>query len=108
METSVEIRLLGPLALQRGGQPIALPPSRKLRALLAHLALATRPLSRDALCELLWDLPSDPRAELRGCLSKLRGLLDGPDRRRVLTEGDAIRLVVGSGDAGGCRVVGER
>ena len=92
METSVEIRLLGPLALQRGGQPIALPPSRKLRALLAHLALANRPLSRDALCELLWDLPSDPRAELRGCLSKLRGLLDGPDRRRVLTEGDAIRL----------------
>ena len=25
-------------------------------------------------------------------MSKLRGLLDGPDRRRVLTEGDAIRL----------------
>lgn len=92
METSVEIRLLGPLTLQRHGQAIALPPSRKLRALLAHLALATRPLSRDTLCELLWDLPSDPRAELRGSLSKLRGLLDEPGRPRVQAEGDAIRL----------------
>lgn len=92
VETSVDIRLLGPLALQRGGQPIELPPSRKLRALLAHLALAIRPLSRDTLCELLWDLPSDPRAELRGSLSKLRGLLDEPGRPRVQTEGDAIRL----------------
>ena len=59
---------------------------------MASKARPTTSLSRDALCELLWDLPSDPRAELRCCLSKLRGLLDGPDRRRVLTEGDAIRL----------------
>lgn len=92
VETDVEIRLLGPMALRRGGAAIALPPSRKLRALLAHLALAPRPLSRDALCEFLWDLPSDPRAELRGSLSKLRGLLDTPGRTRVLAEGDAIRL----------------
>ena len=49
-------------------------------------------LSRDALCEFLWDLPSDPRAELRGSLSKLRGLLDEPGRTRVQAEGDAIRL----------------
>ncbi|QTN23788.1 transcriptional regulator [Rhizobacter sp. AJA081-3] len=92
VETGVEIRLLGPLSLWRGGAAIALPPSRKLRALLAHLALAPRPLSRDALCEFLWDLPSDPRAELRGSLSKLRGLLDEPGRARVQAEGDAIRL----------------
>lgn len=92
VETGVEIRLLGPMSLQRGGVPVPLPPSRKLRALLAHLALATRPLSREALCEFLWDLPSDPRAELRGSLSKLRGLLDEPGRTRVLAEGDAIRL----------------
>jgi DNA-binding SARP family transcriptional activator len=72
VEIGVEIRLLGPVTLLRGGTPLALPPSRKLRALLAHLALAPRALSRDTLCEWLWDLPSDPRAELRGSLSKLR------------------------------------
>lgn len=92
VETSVDIRLLGPLTLRRGGAVVALPPSRKLRALLAYLALASRPPSRDALCELLWDLPNDPRAELRGSLSRLRGLLDEPGRMRVLTDGDAIRL----------------
>jgi len=92
VEISVDIRLLGPLTLRRGGEVVALPPSRKLRALLAYLALASRPPSRDALCELLWDLPNDPRAELRGSLSRLRGLLDEPGRTRVLADGDAIRL----------------
>ncbi len=60
---------------------MALPPSRKLRALLAYLALAREPVSRSQLCELLWDAPSDPRGELRWCLSKLRRLLDSPGRQ---------------------------
>lgn len=86
------LRLLGPPALCRGGAPLALPRSRKVRALLAYLALAGRPVTRSHLCELLWDLPSDPRGELRWCLSKLRPLVDEPERPRVLAADDRIAL----------------
>ncbi len=89
---AVEIRLLGPLAIRRDGVALALPTSRKVRALLAYLALAPHPVGRSQLCELLWDGPDDPRGELRWCLSKIRRLVDDPGRRRVETEGDAVRL----------------
>src|SRR3954471_22692611 len=89
--TALEIHALGPLRLSRRGRPVALPPSRKVRALLAYLALAPKPVARGPLCELLWDLPNDPRGELRWCLSKIRGLLD-LDRKRVISDGNTIRL----------------
>ena len=88
----LHIQLLGPLAIYRGSVALALPASRKLRALLAYLALAPRPVARSQLCELLWDIPNDPRGELRWCLSKLRSIVDGPGRRRVQADGDALRL----------------
>jgi DNA-binding SARP family transcriptional activator len=88
----LELRLLGPLAIRRGAQTLALPPSRKVRALLGYLALAPRAVPRSRLCELFWDVPDDPRGELRWCLSKLRGLVDEPGRRRVLAQGGAVRL----------------
>lgn len=93
------LRMLGPLALLRGSDALALPASRKVRALLAYLALSPHPVQRSKLCELLWDVPNDPRGELRWCLSKLRGLLDDPDRPRVRTEADMVRL-----DLGDCTV----
>jgi TolB-like protein len=40
----------------------------------------------------LWDVPNDPRGELRWCLSKLRNLLDDDERRRVVTTHDLIEL----------------
>jgi DNA-binding SARP family transcriptional activator/TolB-like protein len=86
------LRLLGPLALSRDGTPLTLPRSRKVRALLAWLALQERPSTRSHLCELLWDSPSDPRGELRWCLSKLRASLDEPGRTRVIADGDAVAL----------------
>lgn len=86
------LRLLGPLALVRGGETLALPRSRKVRALFAYLVLAGRPVTRSHLCELLWDLPSDPRGELRWCLSKLRPLVDEADRARVLAQDDRVVL----------------
>src|SRR6266550_1532901 len=89
---SVEISLLGPATVKRGGEALALPRSRKVRALLAYLALGSGPLSRSRLCDLLWDVPNDPRGELRWCLSKLRGMLDDGDRRRVVTTGDGVAL----------------
>ncbi|TSE12403.1 tetratricopeptide repeat protein [Mesorhizobium intechi] len=95
----LSLRLLGPLEILRDGVPVALPASRKLRALLAYLALAPHAVGRARLCELLWDVPNDPRGELRWCLSKLRAALDTPDRRRVITQGDMVAL-----DLDGCRV----
>lgn len=90
--TGLSVRLLGSLTISRNGVPVALPASRKLRALFAYLALAPHAVGRSRLCELLWDVPNDPRGELRWCLSKLRGVLDEPDRRRVSTQGDTVAL----------------
>jgi TolB-like protein/Flp pilus assembly protein TadD len=44
------------------------------------------------VCELLWDVPDDPRGELRWCLSKIRGLIDDQGRKRVIADGSTIRL----------------
>lgn len=95
----IHVQMLGPMTIRRGGVALALPPSRKLRALIAYLALAPNAVMRAHLCELLWDIPNDPRGELRWCLSKARGLLDEPGRRRVETVQDAVSL-----DLSDCRV----
>jgi len=89
---SLEIRMLGPLLLQREGADVPLPKSRKVRALLAYLALEARPVPRSRLCELLWDVPSDPRGELRWCLTKIRSLIDEPNRQRVISVADSVSL----------------
>jgi DNA-binding SARP family transcriptional activator/Tfp pilus assembly protein PilF len=89
---SLRFRLLGPLQLSRGSEPVALPSSRKVRALIGYLALASRPVARSQVCELLWDVPNDPRGELRWCLSKIRGLVDEKGRKRVITDGSTVRL----------------
>jgi len=91
--------MLGLLRMSRRGRPIALPASRKVRALLAYMALASKPVGRGALCELLWDVPNDPRGELRWCLSKIRRLLGDGTGGRVLTHGDTVQL-----DLSHCRV----
>lgn len=86
----LQVRLLGPVSVLRDGEPCSLPRSRKVIGLLAYLALERTPQSRSRLCDLLWALPSDPRGELRWCLSKLRGLIDDGDRRRVVTSSGAL------------------
>jgi TolB-like protein/DNA-binding SARP family transcriptional activator len=101
VENSLHIRLLGPLAVLKDGVEQSLPASRKVRALLAFLAVAPGTTTRSRLCELFWDTPSDPRGELRWSLSKLRGLLD----RRVLTKTDAIGLDLSGCDVDAARVM---
>lgn len=86
---SLHIRLLGPVRVLRDGVEVRLPRSRKVRALLGFLALESLPKSRSRLCDLLWEIPNDPRGELRWCLSKLRGVLD-QGRRRVLTTPESL------------------
>jgi DNA-binding SARP family transcriptional activator/TolB-like protein len=82
--------LLGPVQVIRNGTQLSLPPSRKVRALLAYLAMAPRPVTREKLCELFWDVADDPKSELRWCLSKLRPLVDGPTTTRLIADREQV------------------
>ena len=84
------IRLLGELEVVRGTETLALPPSKKTRALLAYLVVTRRTHRRERLCELLWDVPDDPRGALRWSLTKLRGLVDEPGRSRIVANRDTV------------------
>ena len=92
LQASVAVRLFGPFTVLRNGSAAALPASRKVRALIAYLVMAPRPIHRAKLCELLWDVPDDPRGALRWCLTKVRGLLDEPDHKRVKAENDWLSI----------------
>ena len=87
----LRIQLLGEFALWRGDTRLALPPSKKTRALLAYLVLSNRPQRRERLCEMFWDLPDDPRGALRWSLSKLRAVVNSSDSEHLLA--DRERLV---------------
>src|SRR5512134_2792073 len=82
----------------RGGERVELPPSKKTRGLLAYLALSGRPHRRERLCGLLWDVADDPRGALRWSLSRLRAIVDEPDRPRIHTARDSVAF-----DLGGAR-----
>lgn len=95
----LEIDLIGPMTVKVGGVERPIPKSRKTRALLAYLAMEPRRHRRQRLCELLWELPDDPRAALRWSLTKIRPLLDMPERLEatrddVGLQGDGIGLDV--------------
>ena len=82
----LQIHILGELSVIERGQLMAVPGSRKTRALMAYLLLQKRPVTREHLCELLWPRPDNPRAALRWSLTKLRPLL---------REGELQHLVAG-------------
>jgi len=88
----MQIKLLGELRLIRDGTPVPLPQSKKTRALLAYLALTGRPHRRERLCEMLWDLPDDPRGSLRWALSKIRQLVDEDDTPRIVADRERAAL----------------
>lgn len=88
----LELRFLGDFEVRRDGRALALPPSRKTKALLAYLCLQPRRFSREHLCQLLWDVPDDPRGSLRWSLSKLRALLDDERRRLVRADRGSVGI----------------
>ncbi len=88
--SGLRLQVLGDLEVLRDGCAQALPPSRKTRGLLAFLALQPRPLRREQLCELLWEIPDDPRGSLRWSLSKIRKLVDEPDCPRIIADRDSV------------------
>ncbi|CAG9181259.1 hypothetical protein LMG23992_04460 [Cupriavidus laharis] len=79
----------------RGAAPVALPASRRTRALLGYLAVTGVPQSRQALCDLLWNGPDDPRAALRWSLTKLRPVVDAPGQPRLRSDRERVRLDAG-------------
>jgi len=92
---TLELKFLGDLRVLREGRDVPLPPSRKTRALLAYLALNARRFRREHLCELLWEVPDDPRGSLRWSLSKLRRLVDAADRPRIVADRSHVEFDAG-------------
>ena len=92
----IVLKLLGQIDLLREGQSAALPKSKKTRALLAYLALSSRPSRRDALCAMFWDRPDDPKGALRWSLSKLRPLLATGNSLALKTDGDCVQIDTGA------------
>ena len=89
----VHLRLLGGFDLQQGEGEIAVPAGRKVRALLACLALSPgRTWPREKLMALLWGDRGEEqaRASLRQALAELRRVLGQPSV--VRTEHDTISL----------------
>lgn len=87
---ALQLNFLGELEVIRDGERLELPASRKTRALLAYLALNRRPFRREHLCELLWEIPDDPRGSLRWSLSKLRRLVDDAERVRIVADRSTV------------------
>ncbi len=79
-ENAVEIRVLGELSVRRNGARVALPQSKKARALLGYLVLTGRSHRRERLSRLLWDVTDDSRGALRWTLSRIRASVDGARR----------------------------
>jgi len=88
----LQVRVLGSVCVERGGERLELPPSKKTRALLAYLSIEGREQTREHLCSLFWDLPDDPRGALRWSLSRLRPLLDEPGRERIVADRERVSI----------------
>lgn len=88
----LRIDVLGELAVERGGERLRLPRSRKTRALLAYLAVIGQPQPREHLCGLFWDLPDDPRASLRWSLHKIRRITNADGRTRLTADRREVSL----------------
>jgi DNA-binding SARP family transcriptional activator len=74
----------------RGADVLALPPSKKTRALLAYLVVTERTHRRERLCSLLWDVTDDPRGALRWSLSRLRPLVNDAGVQRIVADREGV------------------
>ena len=88
---ALSLGFLGEMEVLRDGARLALPQSKKTRALLAYLVVTARRHRRDRLCGLLWnDVPDDPRGALRWSLSKLRPVVDGSETKRIVADRETV------------------
>ncbi|MFB3739869.1 MAG: BTAD domain-containing putative transcriptional regulator, partial [Candidatus Velamenicoccus archaeovorus] len=82
-------QLLGPPLLIREGIVYGAPRGKKVWAILAYLALSSRPPTRQQLIDLLFPDAEDPSGALRWNLSELRRLLGGS---QTVGSGSVVRL----------------
>ena len=75
-DEGLSIRLLGEIRVRHGDETVVLPASKRTRGLLGFLVATAATHPRQALCDLLWEGPDDPRAALRWSLTKLRPLVN--------------------------------
>ena len=87
---ALEVTTIGALEIRDGASPLALPSSRKTRALLAYLVLSGGKHARQRVCELFWDSTDDPLAALRWSLSKLRPLVNGDGAERLCSDRKSV------------------
>ena len=89
----LEVRLAGGFELRVDGAQIALPASRRARAVLAYLALNPAPQPRGRLAARFWPdvLDESARASLRVALTELRQAL-GPAAGYVVATRDTVAL----------------
>lgn len=92
MSSEIVVNVLGELSVHRDGKSVALPQSKKTRALFAFLLLTGRPHRRERLCEMFWERPDDPRGSLRWALSKIRAFADGADNACVIADRERVAI----------------
>jgi DNA-binding SARP family transcriptional activator len=92
MRDRLQISVLGELKIAHDGMPMPLPASKKTRALLAYLAVVGRPVRRDNLCEMFWEGPYDPRANLRWSLHKIRKITNDDKWERLTADNSRVFL----------------
>ncbi|MFL6001135.1 MAG: BTAD domain-containing putative transcriptional regulator [Streptomyces sp.] len=102
-QSGLRFGLLGPPILydDHGGAGVRVVGSRKQRILLAALLLeAGRVVSAEALKDALWGStpPASAKASLHNHVSRLRRLLDDPDRLRAMAPGYLLRVAPGELD----------
>lgn len=84
------IRLLGPVDVQVGGRRLAVD-TRKAVALLAYVAVAGRPVTREALATLLW--PDSAETQARGALRRTLSVLNaGLGETSLLVDRSTVTL----------------
>ena len=84
------IGVLGELRVGPADAPLALPASRKTRALLAYLVVTARPHQRSELSALFWEDAADPRAALRWSLTQLRRALGDAHRDLIVADRQSV------------------
>ncbi|MFI6441464.1 BTAD domain-containing putative transcriptional regulator [Streptomyces sp. NPDC050759] len=100
-QSGLRFGLLGPPILYDGHGGVRVVGSRKQRILLAALLLeAGRVVSAEALKDALWGgtPPASAKASLHNHVSRLRRLLDDPERLQAMAPGYLLRVAPGELD----------
>ena len=97
LQNGLKLSVFGDITVVRDGEIVALPRSKKTRALLAYLCVVGRAQRRERLCEMFWPIPDDPLGALRWSLWKIRQVV-GPkyadcvraDRNTIFLDPDGL------------------